>query len=229
MSPTANKLYKEAKNACIKTEDHINKFFDRDALGLKAVETAYKFSTYCNDHPANAETLDGWDEVKHQSNTTYIRRALKFLAVGAASPSVDSKVSIWAKVFEYAHTNGYSADEFIHHVQATSMKRWYKKINELNALDPDPANDNDLDLESGEVAKDTAEKTNTDKKPEVDFAARVQNAKHIVIGYFDASLLDGKARKCINANAAFIGFAEIEDDVCRAFANDNDPSFKDAV
>jgi len=123
---TIDQLYQEAYDACVNTEEHINNIFDHQEIGHAAIKKAYAFSVYCFDHPTKADTLDGWDKVTHQANTTYFRRALKFLSINAKATSIESKVSIWGRVFESAHSNGYDSDELVFHITNNGgMRAWY--------------------------------------------------------------------------------------------------------
>ena len=193
--------------------------------GRRATQTAYAFTVACMDNPAEAAKLPGWDDAAVQASANSYTQPLKML-VDDMDNIIQSRISIWVKVFRGAHKAGITPEHFLEHLKRNhGMRRWYDAI----VLADKAAN--------GNVPKVGANKSSTGStatpKPKappsvpVDIVQRVADTTQITYAIIDKDMLicDSATKADLESNPAVLGFVLAANDDCRAFLNDNDSRF----
>lgn len=219
-------LQRAAKDAIGSLNSMVNNLLDgQGGAGRKAVQAAYALTVACMDNPAEATKLPGWDAAAVQASANPYCQPLKML-VGDMDNTIQSRISIWAKVFRGAHDAGIPPDKFLEHLKRNhGMRKWYDAI----VLAGKPVNDNGPKGGGGSSRGGAAARPPSPASVSVpiDIAQRVGDAKQITYAIIDMDMLicDSDTKADLESNPAVIGFAQVANDDCRAFLNDNDPRF----
>jgi hypothetical protein len=213
--------YRAAKDALSSLNSFVTNLLDgQHVYGRRATLAAYTFATACMDNPADAAKLSGWADAAVQSGANPYCQPMKLL-VGEIDIALQSKISIWAKVFRDAHTAGITPERFLEHLKRNhGMRRWYDRIN----MKTRAANDNGTKIGSG---NGSGAKPTTPPPVPIDITQRVKDIAEITYAIIDRNLLlcDSDAKADLDSNPAVLGFVQAANDDCRAFLNDNDPRF----
>lgn len=193
--------------------------------GRRATQAAYTFTAACMDNPAQAAKLPGWDDAAVQASANPCCQPLKML-VDDMDNIIQSRISIWAKVFRGAHDAGIEPDKFLEHLKRNhGMRRWYDAI----GLADKAVNDNATKAGTNKSSTGCTA-TSKPKVPlpvPIDIVQRVADTTQITYAIIDKDLLicDSGAKADLESNPAVLGFAQVANDDCRAFLNDNDSRF----
>lgn len=218
-------LYHQGRGAMANLDYTANQFLDgQGSIGRKAAQTAYAFTIYCMDHLDEAAHLPGWDKAKVQAGANPYCQPLKLLTTELTNV-VQSKITIWAKVFRHAHEQGIAPDDILEHVKRNhSMRRWYDAIvlAEKNA-----ANDNDPDQNDSVKPKPNKNAGKKKANDPVDVVTELARDQHIVFAALDYNILIGDpgAMAVLESLSPYITLVQANDDDCRAFMVEHDPRF----
>ena len=215
-------LFKAARKDVTKVNKKVCSLLDgQDVLGGKALVSAYRFTIACIERPAEAAKLPGWQDIKCQANANPYCRPLKFLA-GDMDKSIQSKITVWAKVFVHAHAEGITPEQFLEHRKRNhGMRRWYDFINASGSTTA--GNDN----HPGKAPRKSGATSGISKRGHIDMAQRLTSASSVAVVVIDKAVLmnDAAAKARLESNPAFVGIVKASDKKCRAFAKDNDARF----
>ena len=218
--------HRAAKDAFSSLNNVVNNLLDgQGGIGRRAMQVGYSFTIACMDNLEEAAKLQGWDDAAVQTGANPYCQPLKMLAEDM-NPAIQTKISIWAKVFQSAHGVGITPDKFLEHLKRNhGMRRWYDAI----CLAEKSTNDNGKKDGIGKPSSGGGGggKPKTLPPVPIDIVQRVGEAKKITYAIIDMDLLlcDSDAKAELEANLAFIGFAQVANDDCLAFLNNNDPRF----
>ncbi len=221
--------YRAARDSLSRMDSEVTSLLDgQNAIGGRAVLAAYAFATACMDKPAQAAKLPGWKDAAVQPGANPYCQPLKLLA-GDMDKIIQSRISIWAKVFAHAHAAKIKPEHFLEHRNRNSgMRRWYDFINASGSTTA--ANDNKAGGGSGKATGAGGKATTNGKAPKstpVDFVAGFKKAKRIgfVMVDLDVYMCDGDAQAQLESNSAFIGLVKSAPPKCSMFIADNDNRF----
>ena len=228
-TPTSTLLsqFIAARGAITQLNTVVNALLDgQGGIGRKATQLAYTFTISCIENPQEASNIPGWNDAGVQKGSNPYVQPLKLLC-NKMDTIPHSRISIWAKVFNYAHNAKVHPNNFTDLVaQNHGMRKFY----DLIIMKDKVANDN-KSIKS-KVSSDavcsgaTPGKANPlPKLGPLPFADLVENAGQIQFVIVDKAKLqtDETARIALEQNAVFIGVVDVEDTKCRKFLNDNDP------
>ena len=214
--------YRAARESLSRVDSEVNNLLDgQNAIGGKALVAAYSFTIACMERPAEAAKLPGWQDAAVQPGANPYCQPLKLLA-GDMDKIIQSRISIWAKVFAHAHAAQIKPEHFLEHRKRNSgMRRWYDFINASGSTTA--ANNN----QAGGGRKSSGAGGKGKKFTPVDIVAEATKAKRIamVMVDLDAYLCDGKAQSELESNPVVIGLVQATPTKCREFVVDNDSRF----
>lgn len=196
----------------------------QDGLGGKALVSAYTFATACMERRAEAVLLPGWKEAAVQSGANPYCQPLKLLA-GELDNIIQSRISIWAKVFAHAHKAKIKPEDFLAHRKRNhGMRRWYDFINASGSTKA--ANEN-LPGKSPRKSGGTGSKSKPAKPAPKDIVAEAKKAKRLgfVMVDMDALVCDANALAALESNPVVIGLVKAAHAKCRKFVAANDSRF----
>ncbi len=216
-------LQRATKNAIANLNSMVNNLLDgQGGAGRRATQAAFAFTVACMDNPAEAAKLPGWDDAAVQAGANPYFQPLKML-VGDMNNVIQSRISIWAKVFRDAHDAGITPEDFLEHLKRNhGMRKWYEAI----GLAEKAANDNDKKSVPVKSSSGGAKPKAPAPVP-IDIVQRVDDTTQITYAIIDMDLLicDSDAKGDLESNPAFLGIVQVANDDCRTFLNDNDPRF----
>lgn len=223
--PNLKALFKAAREDVTQVNNTVCGLLEgRDALGGKAMESAYRFTIACMEQPAAAAKLPGWKEATVQPGANPYCQPVKLLA-GDMDNSIQSRISIWAKVFANAHRAKIKPDEFLAHLKRNhGMRRWYDFINTSGSTtagnDNHPGKASCKSGGAGGKGKDT-------KPAPKDIVAEARKAKRLgfVMVDMDALVCDANALAALESNPVVIGLVKAAPTKCRKFVAANDSRF----
>jgi len=216
--------YRDARESLANLDSAVTNLLEgQNAIGGKALVAAYSFTIACMERSAEAAKLPGWKDAAVQPGANPYCQPLKLLA-GDMDKIIQSRITIWAKVFADAHAAKIKPQDFLEHRKRNNgMRRWYDFINTSAKVNGTEANDN---RPSGGSRK-PAGCGGKEKRGPIDVAQRLNNASRAAVVVIDMAVLmnDAAAKASLESNPAFVGIVKAGDTKCRAFAQDNDARF----
>jgi hypothetical protein len=218
--------FRAAKDAIGNLNSMVNNLLDgQGGAGRRATQAAYAFTIACMDNPAEAAKLPGWGDAAVQAGANPYFQPLKML-VDDMNNVIQSRISIWAKVFRVAHEAGITAEKFLEHLKRNhGMRRWYDAI----VLADKAANGNvpKAGTNKSSTGRTTTAKPKAPPPVPIDIAQRVADTTQITYAIIDMDLLicDSDTKADLESNPAFLGIVQVPNGICRSFLNDNDPRF----
>jgi hypothetical protein len=226
--------YHAAKLAVCALSRTINTLVDgQAAIGKEAVKEAYSFSVKCMDNKTEAAMLSGWEEARLPQNANPYCQPLKML-IDKTNKDIQSRISIWARVFKVAHGAGIKPGSFLKHVDRNGgMRKWYDAI-VLAEKKKKAANDNEPDTkpinagggDEGDAGGDNRDSNDTEKpinSQEITFAERIHRIDNLGLVAVDIDALESNsaAMNALQKIPGFGGIIEASTDNCRSFINVN--------
>jgi hypothetical protein len=227
--------YRTAKLAVGELGRSINALADgQSGIGRDAVKEAYAFSIECMDDKKAASMLSGWKEASLPKNANAYCQPLKML-VDKTNNVIQTRISIWARVFEVAHSADIDPDTLSKHIERNGgMRKWYDAI-VLAEKKKKAANDNEPDTkpinagggDEGDAGGDNRDSNDTEhpfNSPEVSFAERIHGIDNLGLVAVDMDALESNsaAMNALQKIPGFGGIIEASTGNCRSFIDDND-------
>jgi hypothetical protein len=234
-SSSLHAQYHAAKLAVCALSRTINTLVDgQAAIGKEAVKEAYSFSIKCMDNKTEAAILSGWEEASLPQNANPYCQPLKML-IDKKNNIIQSRISIWARVFEFAHGAGIKPESFLGYVDRNSgMRNWYNAI-VADERKKKAANDNEPDTkpinagggDEGDTKDDNGDSNDTEKpfnSLEISFAERIHGIDNLGLVAFDIDTLmfNSAAMDALRQIPGYGGVVEASTGKCRSFIDDND-------